>query len=357
MRNIYPTSTEVNGKARPSGAFFMPAGCCDQSGQRDRPVSFRWVPTDEGWSQALGLPPPPTALHGKVRDAILLDAGIEAAAKGRWLSYSRGRGFYCRRYVGTACNRDRITWAVDSLADLGLLEHQKQTPGPAGRPQSRFRATPDLLEAITAPPLVTLSSACDPIRLKDCDKRLIDYSDTCRTRAMRRNLAALNEAMSSVTLAIGDTALPEDMAVVWCDGCPVYSAMRPVHRVFSHGLWSLGGRFYGGCWQNCPRDLRERIRIDGELTAEPDYPQLHPRLLYNLCGARLDGDAYTLEGFNRSEGKLAFNILLNATGHKANRGDGRRRQEGGIPDPRDDSQTSEGGRSLSLGDRAQAPGH
>ena len=61
---------------------------------------------------------------------------------------------------------------------------------------------------------------------------------------------------------------------------------------------------------------RRRITIDGEPVVELDHTQLHPRLLYARCGQRLEGDAYTLTGWDRHAVKIAFNVLINAGSYR-----------------------------------------
>src|SRR5690606_30543983 len=46
----------------------------------------------------------------------------------------------------------------------------------------------------------------------------------------------------------------------------------------------------------------------------------HPRLLYAMAGHRLDGDAYTLDGWDRKLCKRAFNIVVNAETYHAAKG-------------------------------------
>ncbi|WP_454686954.1 hypothetical protein [Agrobacterium leguminum] len=60
---------------------------------------------------------------------------------------------------------------------------------------------------------------------------------------------------------------------------------------------------------------RRHFILDGQRTTEVDYEQLHPRLLYALAREHLDGDAYTLPGWDRKLCKIAFNVLLNASGY------------------------------------------
>lgn len=73
-----------------------------------------------------------------------------------------------------------------------------------------------------------------------------------------------------------------------------------VYRVFNNGSWKQGGRFYGGFWQQIPREYRRHIRIDGFPTVEVDYRSHHPVLLYARKGVNYwkehgpDNDPYDL---------------------------------------------------------------
>src|SRR3954451_20703608 len=94
--------------------------------------------------------------------------------------------------------------------------------------------------------------------------------------------------------------------------CKIGAASNKLHRVFNRGKFSLGGRFYGGWWQNIPADSRATIKINGADTVELDYPRLHPTLLYSLAGKAMDGDPYDLVGWPRDLVKVGFNTLVNA---------------------------------------------
>ena len=71
------------------------------------------------------------------------------------------------------------------------------------------------------------------------------------------------------------------------DGSRIFitSHHRFVRRVFSRGSWKYGGRYYGGWWQQLPKELRERIFINGKPTGEVDYKSIHPHLLYARTGS------------------------------------------------------------------------
>ena len=53
----------------------------------DKPLGFYWE-APPGWLVNLDLPPPRNLQYGLARQAILLDATIEAHGKGRAISYT-----------------------------------------------------------------------------------------------------------------------------------------------------------------------------------------------------------------------------------------------------------------------------
>ena len=78
----------------------------------------------------------------------------------------------------------------------------------------------------------------------------------------------------------------------------------------------MGGRFYGGWWQNIPSAYRSVITINGYRTVEADYSQFHPNILYHLKQAKLTGeDAYEriLGSEHRDLSKQIFNACLNSS--------------------------------------------
>ena len=85
-------------------------------------------------------------------------------------------------------------------------------------------------------------------------------------------------------------------------------------RVFSQGTLNKGGRFYCSL-QNMKSKARPYIRLNKEPTVEIDFSAIHPNMLYDMTdNAVLKGDAYTIDGFDRADVKVAFNIMLNRDG-------------------------------------------
>lgn len=281
---------------------------------RDKPLNFRWR-SEENWLSSLPLPAASNVNFEITRTAILLDAVIEAAGYGRRISYSRRKAFYAnrRRYYGPAHTHLTVVLAVDQLASIGLLEHVKSRPNLDFGRQSTLRASPTLMASVMIP--FVEFHRHETIELKDSQKRLIEYVDSERTFRMRRELARFNEAIASCRITL-DGVEHEGQIIRFPCGTVANTARISLHRVFNIG-WSKGGRFYGLWVQNIPKEYRETILIDGVQTAEPDYPQLHPVLLYALVGSAPVGDAYTLPGWPRPIAKRAFNTIINAVTYRS----------------------------------------
>jgi hypothetical protein len=241
----------------------------------DKPLWFHWRAHDEDWTDALDLPPPANRNHARARSSILLEARITASTEPeRWISYSRRKGWYAhgRRYRSPAHAFATVPPAVDELVWLGLLEHDKAPAGRLGR-QSRFRAAPALRAAVAPPPAV--HDPGEVIRLRDADDRLLDYRDTDETLRMRRRLKPINEALRA--MGIGVTGAEGEGPIVAVGGTRFHTGQDQLHRVFNRASFRLGGRLYGGFWQNLPKTTRADLVLDGEPTHEADYAQLHPR--------------------------------------------------------------------------------
>jgi len=100
---------------------------------------------------------------------------------------------------------------------------------------------------------------------------------------------------------------------------------RRMHRVFNNTDMTLGGRFYGGWWQEVPKGYRHFIMINGKPTVEFDYANLHPRILYAEKGIEPPEDCYSgiypaIPGYvlapektMRKAVKIALNAMLNAS--------------------------------------------
>jgi hypothetical protein len=244
-----------------------------------------------------------------------------------------------------------IERAFEGLVELGYLEVTK--PGyfdrkgrKDGTPTSRLSRyvasdrllglfTRDEIEALPA----IIPSYVDPellrVRVKERDesgvdrKRSVVVKETHETRRMRENLGIINKSLSKhwYDLEIPDEELsdlqkrladdPENERIIRMD-------QRSLHRVFNDPDLITGGRFYGGWWQNIPREYRRYMVVNAKQMVEMDYSNQHPSILYAQTGVTRPDDCYSdvIKLHNLSQGitgkdlrdmvKAAFNAMLNS---------------------------------------------
>jgi hypothetical protein len=194
---------------------------------------------------------------------------------------------------------------------------------------SRYKATLTLLAGLdkAGGAFTSLSrhKGAEGIRLKDTDKKLVEYGDNHFANQTRDGLRTINVMLEShwADLALTDQQLSNELTAIAGkrDDEAAQSfdfAARTVYRVFNNLDWEQGGRFYGAWWMACPSRLRRHILIDGKQTVEVDYSGLHPAMLCAEAGLPIPDDTYerclTTEG-NKAERRLVkrtFNALLNA---------------------------------------------
>lgn len=287
---------------------------------RDKPLSFHWKADYSALADVLDLPACRSGRGETAMASIVFDAALTARADpGRRISYSRRKAFYAAagRYHGTGYGYDSVVQAVDALVEAGhLVEHDKVKGGQATGWQSSFRPADHLADAMLPK---AERQVGELVRLKDVHGRLVAYRDTERTVRDRHFLETVNERLAEADIRLASPGAVLDGHVLRFGRHAVYPDMKALYRIFNGG-WTLGGRMYGGWWQQVRSDDRQHFTIDGGATCEEDYQQLHPRLLYAMAGRHLDGDAYTLDGWDRKLCKRAFNIVLNTKTYDAAKG-------------------------------------
>jgi hypothetical protein len=159
---------------------------------------------------------------------------------------------------------------------------------------------------------------------------LSDWDDTPETITMRENLELINKNMlrhwydlyiadETYDLLLKEIAQRRRRSKTEEErqkNEPINLSKRTLRRVFNRSSFQMGGRFYGGWWQNIPSAYRSVITINGYRTVEADYSQFHPNILYHLKQAKLTGeDAYEriLGSEHRDLSKQIFNACLNSS--------------------------------------------
>jgi hypothetical protein len=280
---------------------------------RDRPLSFHWHAMD--LVRLLCLPQARSPAHEMARASILAEA-ILGWESGQRVSYSRRWAFYSasRRYRGTAFTYSTVTAAVEDLARAGWIIDYTVPPGNLGW-QSSFQATDALIDRYHDSVCGLVYTAGEIILLKGQDGELADYRDTRETRRLRKDLARLNEPLARLQIEIpGAEWRGQHLFVGQC--CLLPTPANTMRRIFSRGSFRLHGRCYGW-WQSIPKTARASMTINGETVAEADYSALHASILYGEANLKFTGDPYDIDGFDRADVKLGFNIAINAKNQRA----------------------------------------
>jgi hypothetical protein len=282
----------------------------------DKPLSFSWSWRPKSLEQLDDA----IRLTARVRDVrvvrgFILGLAIKVFREDpeRWISYSRNKNWYRwvtrSRYWPVRNMYASMISAVDQLAAAGLIDNHIAPRGNLGE-QSRFRATPKLMAFVEESRISLILDRPEIIILRDADKHPISYAETRETGRMRRALEEYNEAAAALHVCVAGQKIIEGEPLIVGE-TRTGAATLQAYRTFNESF-RFGGRFYGQSTQNMPKELRATITINDSATEEPDFPSLHPQLLYARVGRHLPRDPYDLEGWDRPTVKRAFNIMLNA---------------------------------------------
>jgi hypothetical protein len=193
---------------------------------------------------------------------------------------------------------------------------------------TRFVARDELLERLLeldGHPAISIKPDLDAetiiLRNKiDGKKVLQEYEDTPATERHRGNLKIINSCFlkhwSDLEVRDAEVAKLEARIANHATKEPIDFAQRTLVRIFSNGSFKQGGRFYRAWWLNVPSEYRKYITIDEKRTAEFDFSQLNPHLLYHSNYKELGSeDAYdrVLDGEHRKIVKQAFNAMVQAS--------------------------------------------
>jgi hypothetical protein len=227
-----------------------------------------------------------------------------------FIAYARDKNVYATlRYKKIHISYRPLMRVIDGLLKLGLIDQKPGFHDPrTGKGfLSVMRATPRLIQLIeswaVAPSMISRSEI-EPelIVLRDSQKVEIDYQDEPAIEQMRVNLRLYNSFINRTNLEID---LPPEMLPKAID-----RSRKSLHRVFNNSSFEHGGRFYGGWWQEMPKEIRKHITIDGEGTVEMDYSGMHLRMLYARKGIDYIGDPYAIRTDQTGLRPLCKLILL-----------------------------------------------
>ena len=193
----------------------------------------------------------------------------------------------------------KIIDIIKELERLGLIElhlgFKDRRPRGRGR-LTRIRPleklTSHFQKATFSAFEINTHEACESVILKVGEKensKEVEYEDTEETIRMRSFLTEYNQLLRDTH--IDCCSMDKAYQTRWDRKTKRFKKVVRINqqnkftrRIFARGSWSLGGRFYGGWWQNVSRELRQDIRINGERTIEVDYSGTHITYLYALKG-------------------------------------------------------------------------
>ncbi|WP_417798913.1 hypothetical protein [Terasakiella pusilla] len=121
---------------------------------------------------------------------------------------------------------------------------------------------------------------------EDAESQDIEYAPTPATDQMAGLLGRYNTLLRHTFI---DIPTLEEPCLIDGNGRVIFSLgndRKYVRRIFNRGSldFDCGGRFYGGWWQSCPKELRSQIFINDHPTNEVDFSGLHIVMLYARKG-------------------------------------------------------------------------
>lgn len=230
--------------------------------------------------------------------------------------YSRDRNHYSKHAQSIGLRHwtyTKVLAAVDDLRESGLALEDRTRPGPHREVRSRIR-----LQGPMRPNDFTLVEvSLKRVVLKNGDGDPVAYKKTPTIRRLRKDVAEHNEFLAGIKVTLDHPDVQRRYGLLYQTGKPPILERTKYYRVFNE-TWKEGGRWYGPWWQNCRKDLRACIKLDGQDTVEEDYRTFHPRLVCALAGLdlpfddKVSFDFYRIGDFIRAHVKPAVNIMINA---------------------------------------------
>jgi hypothetical protein len=166
------------------------------------------------------------------------------------------------QYGSTIYTPTQFVKAIEGLLQGGFINKTTnfRTDRIGGHSRtSRYKATHTLLAGLdkAGGSFAALSrhKGAEGIRLKDTDKKLVEYGDNHFANKTRDGLSTINVMLERhwADLALTDQQLSNELAAIAGkrDDEAAQSfdfAARTVYRVFNNRDWEQGGRFYGAWW-------------------------------------------------------------------------------------------------------------
>ena len=230
-----------------------------------------------------------------------------------------------------------------NISQNGYFDRKGRKDGTPRSRLTRYYALDKILKLFSSDEIKAIPAIIPPyinpqlirVRVNEVDKSgvnrkvTVPFLEMDETVRMRSNLQTINKALSKhwYDLEITDEELSNLQLRLSEDKLNerhIRMDQRSLHRVFNDCDLITGGRFYGGWWQNIPREFRQHLAVNGKRMVELDYSNQHPSILYAWEGAERPTDCYSevikLDQLPvglthkdlRNMVKEAFNAMLNS---------------------------------------------
>jgi len=267
---------------------------------------------------------------------LLLNFVLAKEYGGGWLAIHSNKN----RYPKTDVSYRVVHYLVEAMKDLGWLtkangfyNEQELFTGLVARYHINESLSNRITDFCIEHQQVTFKPPNYGVVLKDSSKKITLIPKSLRSISdpIAKRLALINKRFDDSEISLSVTPkqwsqlaeeLKSNNALESSNPAYVLTKKKYLRRTFNRGSFNLGGRFYGGWWQQIPTQWREYLTIDGASTVELDYSALHIRMLY---GQKVSGhsgltDPYQITGIDpsfRSVTKLIFLIIINAADRRS----------------------------------------
>ena len=292
--------------------------------ERSRYIKFNWLSNDERLcarvdelSQELlgGL------LRNRKRDltsafnTILTSIDVLGGFDGWWIRIPTNNNLFTGKTRRNASYTTDVLYCLDWL----IKNHYLAKVDGLRAPRTKSHKTYFLPNAYVVAPKISEVSLVDPATVyRNPLASYIEVRDNINGVKRQVAIDPLEETKYGTMLANVSKLLPEydqlmrntDIAI---GTSKLNSNLFSMTRIFSRGSLTHGGRYYSPM-QNMRSNARQYLRFNGDPTVEIDFSAIHPTMLYQCVNQELINDPYTIEEWERSDVKVAFNIMLNRDG-------------------------------------------
>ena len=238
-----------------------------------------------------------------------------------------------KSYVNPRLSYRNIVNALDYLmASDWLIEVQKGQQGFYGNHgiSTRYRASGKLLDLFLESPIENIQLTYDNerpsviLRGKKPKKtkanpsprgKLIEYDVDKNITSMMAKAKQINFELWRTDIGLyltHDEAKVLHKKMGQTEAMGLHQERKFLTRIFNENFES-GGRFFGGFWQEMPKEYRSRLTIGNCMVTEQDYSSIHFSILYKKERKEsAQADPYDIGLAHRSINKLAMNIMLNS---------------------------------------------